>query len=171
MRRANGGGRHDASVVGLLRGPCCSCAGAIRRGCAGVSGQAGADHRAARGRRTCRYPGARGGTAARRVVGPVFRRREPCGRGRGARRRGGSSGHMVAEQFKLLTGMDMVHVPYRGAAPAVQDLIAGHVHIMFDSVTLQMPHLTAGATRALAVLTPERVSVLPNVPTMAEAGY
>jgi tripartite-type tricarboxylate transporter receptor subunit TctC len=65
----------------------------------------------------------------------------------------------------------MVHVPYRGAAPAVQDLLAGHVHIMFDSVTLQMPHLTAGATRALAVLTPERVSVLPNVPTMAEAGF
>jgi tripartite-type tricarboxylate transporter receptor subunit TctC len=62
-------------------------------------------------------------------------------------------------------------VPYRGAAPAVQDLVAGHVHIMFDSVTLQMPHLTAGATRPLAVLTPERVSVLPNVPTMAEAGY
>jgi tripartite-type tricarboxylate transporter receptor subunit TctC len=83
----------------------------------------------------------------------------------------GSSGHMVAEQFKLLTGVDMVHVPYRGAAPAVQDLVAGHVHIMFDSVTLQMPHLTAGATRPLAVLTPERVSVLPNVPTMAEAGY
>ncbi len=83
----------------------------------------------------------------------------------------GSSGHMVAEQFKLLTGVDMVHVPYRGAAPAVQDLVAGHVQIMFDSVTLQMPHLTAGATRPLAVLTPERVSVLPNVPTMAEAGY
>jgi tripartite-type tricarboxylate transporter receptor subunit TctC len=78
---------------------------------------------------------------------------------------------MVAEQFKLLTGVDMVHVPYRGAAPAVQDLVAGHVQIMFDSVTLQMPHLTAGATRPLAVLTPERVSVLPNVPTMAEAGY
>ena len=52
----------------------------------------------------------------------------------------GSSGHMVAEQFKLLTGVDMVHVPYRGAAPAVQDLVAGHVQIMFDSVTLQMPH-------------------------------
>jgi tripartite-type tricarboxylate transporter receptor subunit TctC len=83
----------------------------------------------------------------------------------------GSSGHMVAEQFKLLTGVDMVHVPYRGAAPAVQDLVAGHVQIMFDSVTLQMPHLTAGATRALAVLMPERVNVIPNVPTMAEAGY
>jgi len=83
----------------------------------------------------------------------------------------GSSGHVVAEQFKLLTGVDMVHVPYRGAAPAVQDLVAGHVQIMFDSVTLQMPHLTTGATRPLAVLTPERVSVLPNVPTMAEAGY
>ena len=83
----------------------------------------------------------------------------------------GSSGHMVAEQFKLLTGADMVHVPYRGAAPAVQDIVAGHVQVMFDSVTLQMPQLTVGATRALAVLSAERVGVLPQVPTMIEAGY
>src|SRR5690348_13881380 len=52
----------------------------------------------------------------------------------------GSSGHLVAEQFKQLTGITVVHVPYRGAAPAVSDLIAGHVQVMFDSVTLQMPH-------------------------------
>jgi tripartite-type tricarboxylate transporter receptor subunit TctC len=83
----------------------------------------------------------------------------------------GSSGHMVAEQFKLLTGTDMVHVPYRGAAPAVQDLVAGHVQVMFDSVTLQMPQLTAGRTRALAVMSPQRADVLPAVPTMNEAGY
>ena len=83
----------------------------------------------------------------------------------------GSSGHLVAEQFKLLTGIDMVHVPYRGAAPAVSDLIAGHVQVMFDSVTLQMPHLTAGKTRGLAVMSPERAKSLPEVPTMAEAGF
>jgi tripartite-type tricarboxylate transporter receptor subunit TctC len=83
----------------------------------------------------------------------------------------GSSGHLVAEQFKLLTGINMVHVPYRGAAPAVQDLVAGHVQVMFDSVTLQMPHLTAGRTRALAVMSPQRAEVLPSVPTMNEAGF
>jgi tripartite-type tricarboxylate transporter receptor subunit TctC len=83
----------------------------------------------------------------------------------------GSSGHMVGEQFKLVAGVDMVHVPYRGAAPAVQDLVAGHVQVMFDSVTLQMPQLTTGKTRALAVLATERVAVLPNVDTMIEAGY
>jgi tripartite-type tricarboxylate transporter receptor subunit TctC len=83
----------------------------------------------------------------------------------------GSSGHLVAEQFKQMTGIDMVHVPYRGAAPAVQDLVAGHVQVMFDSVTLQMPHLTAGRTRALAVMAPERAAALPDVPTMREAGF
>ena len=82
----------------------------------------------------------------------------------------GSSGHLVAEQFKQLAGIEMVHVPYRGAAPAVQDLIAGHVQVMFDSVTLQMPQLAAGKTRALAVLSPQRVEALPEVPTMAAAG-
>jgi len=83
----------------------------------------------------------------------------------------GTSGHMVAEQFKLLTGTDMVHVPYRGAAPAVRDLVAGHVQVMFDSITLQMPQLTAGTTRALAVMSPKRIGVLPAVPTMAESGF
>jgi tripartite-type tricarboxylate transporter receptor subunit TctC len=83
----------------------------------------------------------------------------------------GSSGHMVAEQFKLLAGIDMVHVPYRGAAPAVQDLVAGHVQLMFDSVTLQMPQITAGKSRALAVMSERRVDVLPQVPTMIESGF
>jgi tripartite-type tricarboxylate transporter receptor subunit TctC len=83
----------------------------------------------------------------------------------------GSSGHMVAEQFKMIAGIDMVHVPYRGAAPAVQDLVAGHVQVMFDSVTLQMPQLTAGKSRALAVMSAQRVDVLPDVETMIEAGF
>jgi len=82
----------------------------------------------------------------------------------------GSSGHLVAEQFKQIAGIEMVHVPYRGAAPAVQDLVAGHVQLMFDSVTLQLPHIVARKTLPLAVMAPERVSVLADVPTMGEAG-
>lgn len=83
----------------------------------------------------------------------------------------GSSGHMAGEQFKQIAGVDMVHVPYRGAAPAVQDLVAGHVLVMFDTVTLQAPHLSAGSTRALGVTANERVDVVRDVPTMAEAGF
>ena len=64
----------------------------------------------------------------------------------------------------------MVHVPYRGAAPAIQDLIAGHVQLMFDSVTLQTPLINDGKTRGLAVLTPQRVESIRDVPTMDEAG-
>ena len=82
----------------------------------------------------------------------------------------GSSGHIVAEQFKQVTGTDIAHVPYRGAAPAVQDLVAGHVTMMFDILTLAVPQVTAGKVRALAVAAPQRVAALPDVPTMAEAG-
>src|SRR5262245_34014782 len=82
-----------------------------------------------------------------------------------------ASGHLVGEQFKQTAGVAMVHVPYRGAAPAVQDLVAGHVQVMFDSVTLQAPLIAEKKTRALAVLTPRRVAALPDVPTMIEAGY
>jgi tripartite-type tricarboxylate transporter receptor subunit TctC len=83
----------------------------------------------------------------------------------------GSSGHMVGEQFKIVAGIDMVHVPYRGAAPAVQDLVAGHVQVMFDSVTLQLPQITAGKSRAVSVMSAQRVEVLPEVETMIEAGF
>src|SRR4029077_19144417 len=76
----------------------------------------------------------------------------------------GSSGHMAGEQFKLLTGTDVVHVPYRGAAPAAQDLLGGRVPMMFDPVTLQAPHVAAGAGRALAVTATQRVAALPAVP-------
>jgi tripartite-type tricarboxylate transporter receptor subunit TctC len=82
-----------------------------------------------------------------------------------------ASGHLVGEQFKQLAGIEMVHVPYRGAAPAVQDLIAGHVQVMFDSVMLQRPLVADGKTRALAVLTPKRIDSLPDVATMTEAGF
>jgi tripartite-type tricarboxylate transporter receptor subunit TctC len=82
----------------------------------------------------------------------------------------GSSGHMAGEQFKLLTGTDVVHVPYRGAAPAVQDLLGGQVQMMFDTVTLQAPQIAAGKVRALAVTATQRVAALPDVPTTVEAG-
>jgi len=82
-----------------------------------------------------------------------------------------ASGHLVGEQFKQLAGIAAVHVPYRGAAPALQDLVAGHVQMMFDSVTLQMPLIKEAKTRALAVLTRERIAALPEVPTMTEAGF
>jgi tripartite-type tricarboxylate transporter receptor subunit TctC len=82
-----------------------------------------------------------------------------------------ASGHLVGEQFKQLADIQMVHVPYRGAAPAIQDLIAGHVQVMFDSVSLQAPLIKDGKTRALAVLTSQRLESLRDVPTMAEAGF
>jgi tripartite-type tricarboxylate transporter receptor subunit TctC len=82
-----------------------------------------------------------------------------------------ASGHLVGEQFKQHAGIAAVHVPYRGAAPALQDLVAGHVQMMFDSVTLQMPLIKDGKTRALAVLTRQRIDALPDVPTMIEAGF
>jgi tripartite-type tricarboxylate transporter receptor subunit TctC len=82
----------------------------------------------------------------------------------------GSSGHIVGEQFKFLTGADITHVPYRGAAPALQDLVAGHVQIMFDIVPLTKEQLASGKVKALAVAAPERIPQLPDVPTMAEVG-
>ena len=82
----------------------------------------------------------------------------------------GSSGHVTAEQFKQLAGVDLVHVPYKGAAPAVRDLVAGHVSLMFDTVAFSQEQVTAGKLRALAVGADARVKSLPDVPTMAEAG-
>jgi tripartite-type tricarboxylate transporter receptor subunit TctC len=83
----------------------------------------------------------------------------------------GSSGHIVAEQLKQVGGLDIVHVPYRGAAPAVQDLVAGHVSMMFDILTLAMPQVNANAVRALAITSAMRDPLFPGVPTTAELGY
>jgi tripartite-type tricarboxylate transporter receptor subunit TctC len=82
----------------------------------------------------------------------------------------GSSGHIAGELFKQATGLDIVHVPYKGAAPAAQDLAAGHVHIMFDVVSLALAPVKAGRIRALGVAGATRASVLPEVPTMTEQG-
>jgi tripartite-type tricarboxylate transporter receptor subunit TctC len=82
----------------------------------------------------------------------------------------GSTGHMIGEQFKVMAGIDITHVPYRGAAPASQDLLAGHVSMLFDIVPLALSNLQSGKVRALAVCAAERVKMLPDVPTIAEAG-
>src|SRR5205085_3405649 len=82
----------------------------------------------------------------------------------------GASGHVAAELLKLHAGIDIVHVPYRGAAPAAQDLAAGHVSMMFDVVSLALPQITAGRVRPLAVAARERVAMLPDVPTLIEQG-
>jgi tripartite-type tricarboxylate transporter receptor subunit TctC len=82
----------------------------------------------------------------------------------------GTSIHLAGEVFTSMTHVDMVHVPYRGGAPAVTDLLGGQVDYMFDSITSAKPHIVSGKLRALALTTAKRSSALPNVPTMAEAG-
>lgn len=82
----------------------------------------------------------------------------------------GGATHLAGELFKQLTGTDMVHVPYRGSGPAVQDLIAGNVHAMFDSVPSSAASARDGRLRALAVTTRNRIAIFPDLPTIAEAG-
>lgn len=83
----------------------------------------------------------------------------------------GSSGHILGEQFKQLTKLDIAHVPYRGGAPAVQDLVAGHVGMLFDIPTLARPQVESGALRALLITTPEPEPAFPGVPTARQAGF
>jgi tripartite-type tricarboxylate transporter receptor subunit TctC len=80
----------------------------------------------------------------------------------------GSVAHVSGELFKMLAGVDMQHVPYRGAPPALADLIAGHVHVMFDNMPSSIEHIRSGRLRALGVSTPRRLDVLPDVPTIGE---
>ena len=82
-----------------------------------------------------------------------------------------TSQHLSGEAFKLAAGIDLLHVPYKGSAPALTDLIGGQVQLMFDSLPSAMPHLKAGSLRPLAVTTPKRSAALPDVPTIAESGY
>jgi tripartite-type tricarboxylate transporter receptor subunit TctC len=80
----------------------------------------------------------------------------------------GSTIHMSGELFKMLTGINMVHVPYRGGAPALTDLIAGQVHVMFDNVPTSAEHVKAGKLRGLAVTSAARSDVLPDLPMVAD---
>src|SRR3954471_7569671 len=82
----------------------------------------------------------------------------------------GSPGHVSGELFKVMTGTEIVHVPYKGGAAAIADLIAGNVQLMFESTNSIAPHVKAGRVRALAVTGAQRAQSLPDVPTMMEAG-
>jgi tripartite-type tricarboxylate transporter receptor subunit TctC len=80
----------------------------------------------------------------------------------------GSPQHVYGELFKMMTGVDMLHVPYRGGAPALTDLLAGQVHVMFDTLVTSIEHVRAGRLRPLAVTAATRVEVLPGVPTVGD---
>jgi len=82
----------------------------------------------------------------------------------------GSLGHLIGETFKFAAGVDMVHVPYKGAGPALNDTLAGQVQVLFDNLPSSLPHIQAGRLRALAVASEKRVAALPDIPTFAEAG-
>ncbi len=82
----------------------------------------------------------------------------------------GTSIHMSAEMFKMLTGVDIVHIPYKGSGPALADLLGGQVDVMFDNLTSSIGHIRGGKLRALAVTTVTRYPELPELPTMQEAG-
>jgi tripartite-type tricarboxylate transporter receptor subunit TctC len=82
----------------------------------------------------------------------------------------GTSIHLSGELFKVMAGVQMTHVPYKGSAPAITDLLGGQVQLMFDNLPPSLPHIRAGKLRALAVTTSERAPALPDVPTVAESG-
>ena len=80
----------------------------------------------------------------------------------------GSPAHVIGEYFKLMTGTDLTHVPYRGAAPAVADLLGGQIHVTFTEMATSLGHVKAGKLRALAVTTATRSDSLPDIPTLGE---
>jgi tripartite-type tricarboxylate transporter receptor subunit TctC len=82
----------------------------------------------------------------------------------------GSAGHLAGELFKSMAGLDMVHVPYKGAAPAMQDLVGGQIQLMFDNLASSLTQVRAGRIRALAVTTARRSALAPDLPTIAESG-
>ncbi len=82
----------------------------------------------------------------------------------------GSLGHMMGETFKYSAKVDMTHVPYRGAAPALNDTLGGQVQVLFDNLPASLPHIQAGRLRARAGASDKRVAALPDVPTFAQAG-
>ena len=82
----------------------------------------------------------------------------------------GTSIHMSAELFKMMTGVNMVHIPYKGSGPALVDLIAGQVSVMFDNLTSSIGHINSGRLRPIAITTANRYPGLPKLPTVAESG-
>ena len=84
---------------------------------------------------------------------------------------GGSAQHLALEMFKLRAGIDALHVPYKGSAPAITDLLGGQVNYCFETMTAATPHVTGGKALAIAQTRPARSKAYPNVPTMAEEGF
>ncbi len=83
----------------------------------------------------------------------------------------GTTAHLAGEMFKVMAGVDIVHVPYKGSAPAMNDLIGGQIPLTFDTNVASMPQLAAGKVKAIAITAKQRYPQMPNVPTMAESGY
>jgi tripartite-type tricarboxylate transporter receptor subunit TctC len=83
----------------------------------------------------------------------------------------GGTTHLAGEMFKLMAGVDMVHVAYKGAGPALTDLLSGNIQLMFDTLGTALPPVKGGLLRPLAVSSAQRIADLPDVPTMAESGY
>lgn len=82
----------------------------------------------------------------------------------------GSTGHLAGEMFKLMTGTYMVHIPYKGSAPALADMMGGRIHLMFDNLASALPSIRSEKVRALAMTTKARSSFLPELPTLDESG-
>ncbi|MET0962750.1 MAG: tripartite tricarboxylate transporter substrate binding protein [Noviherbaspirillum sp.] len=82
----------------------------------------------------------------------------------------GSSNHLTGEMFKSATGVDIVHVPYKGDGPAMTDLMGGQVAMMFTTIVAAMPHVSSGKLRAIAVASPKRSAAMPDLPTIDESG-
>ena len=80
----------------------------------------------------------------------------------------GTSQHVAGELFKMMTGVEMVHVPYRGSGPALADMLAGQVQVMFDPIATSIEHIRAGRLRAIAVTTVARSDSLPDLPTISD---
>jgi tripartite-type tricarboxylate transporter receptor subunit TctC len=83
----------------------------------------------------------------------------------------GTPPHLIGELFKVTTGTDILYVPYKGAAQAMTDLLAGQMHMTIEAATTLLPHVQSGKVRALAVTSPQRLPAFPDVPTMLESGY
>jgi tripartite-type tricarboxylate transporter receptor subunit TctC len=79
--------------------------------------------------------------------------------------------HLIGEMFKARAGIDIVHVPYKGGGPSINDVVAGNVQMTFEGTSVLLPLIQAGRLRALAVTTPKRIPQLPDVPTMLESGF